>query len=191
MQKVIFVVLAFFFTLAWANEKTYDFSFKDKELTDIVKSYSEISGKKFVFDSSFRGKASILSPSKVTEAKALDLLSMALANNGYAIIQPKTEQRADTFWIMAARNVQRSDVQIYTSIPPQAPERMVTLVFTPKYLSAERINKEMRILPSKDGEMVVMADRNQLIITDFSSNIVRVYGLLSELDKPATNSKKN
>ncbi len=191
MQKVLFVVLAFVFTFAWANEKTYDFSFKDKELTDIVKNYSEISGKKFVFDGNFRGKASILSPGKVTEAKALDLLSMALASNGFAIVQPKAEQRADTFWIMPARNVQRSDVQMYTSLPPQAPERMVTLVFSPKYLSAEKLNKELRILPSKDGEMVVMADRNQLIITDFSSNVVRVYGLLSELDKPASTSKKN
>ena len=191
MQKILFVVLAFVFTFAWANEKTYDFSFKDKELTDIVKSYSELSGKKFVFDGAFRGKASILSPGKVTESKALDLLSMALASNGFAIVQPKSEQRMDTFWIMPARNVQRSDVQMYTSLPPQAPERMVTLVFSPKYLSAEKLNKELRILPSKDGEMVVMADRNQLIITDFSSNVVRVYSLLSELDKPASTSKKN
>lgn len=189
MQKVIFVVLAFFFTLAWANEKTYEFSFKDKELTDIVKTYSEFSGKKFVFDGSVRGKASILNPGKVTEAKAFDLLSMALASNGFAVVQPKSEQRADTFWILPARNVQRSDVQIYTSTPPQAPERIVTLVFTPKYLSAVNLNRDLRILPSKDGEMVVIGDKNQLIITDFSSNIVRVHALLTELDKPA--NKKN
>lgn len=190
MRSVLFVVAAFISTMAIASEKLYDFNFKDKEMPEIVKAYSDISQKKFVFEGSFRGKATIMSPGKVSEEKAFDLLSMALASNGYAIVQPKEGQRADTLWIMPARNVQRSDVQIYTSAPPQSPERMVTLVYSPKYLSAEKINKEMRILPSKDGEMVVMADSNQLVITDFSSNVVRVHALLTELDKPAQKKVK-
>lgn len=191
MHKIAVLAFTFFAALAWASDKTYDFSFKNKELTDIVKAYSEISGKKFVFDSSFRGKATILNPSKVTQEKAFDLMSMALASNGFAIIQPKSEKRQDTYWIMSARNVQRSDLQVYTTVPPQAPERMVTFVFTPKYLSVDSINKNIRILPSKDGEMVPVPEKNQLVISDFSSNIVRISELLTELDKPAASNKKN
>lgn len=190
MQKIAILVFTFIAAFAWANDKTYDFTFKDKELPEIVKVYSEMSGKKFVFDGNFRGKATILSAGKVTQEKALDLLSMALASNGYAIVQPKTEKRADTFWIMPARNVQRSDLQIYTTVPPQAPERMVTFVFTPKYLKVDEINKNLRILPSKDGEMVSVSEKNQLIISDFSSNIVRISELLTELDKPTASKTK-
>lgn len=189
MQKIAVLVFTFIAAFAWANEKTFEFTFKDKDLTDIVKTYSEISGMKFVFDGNFRGKATILSPSKVTQEKAFDLLSMALASNGYAVIQPKSEKRQDTYWIMSARNVQRSDLQIYTTVPPQAPERMVTFVYTPKYLKVDQINKNIRILPSKDGEMVPVVEKNQLVISDFTSNIVRISELLTELDKPTTASK--
>lgn len=56
------------------------------------------------------------------------------------------------------------------------------LVISLKYASANEINKELRILTSKDGELVPVSRTNQIIITDWVSNLYRITNLLKEID---------
>ena len=111
---------------------------------------------------------------------AFSQLSNALALNGFAITR-----RDDTMVVMTARNIQRNLIDTYTdTVPPLRPERMVTYTTTLQNVPVENINRDLRILASREGEMSVYAPGNQLIITDWSSNIQRVAALLKLLDKP-------
>ena len=47
------------------------------------------------------------------------------------------------------------------------------------------MDKQLRFLPSKDGEMRPYAPTNSIIITDYGSNIARVTKILNELDVPS------
>ncbi len=155
------------------------FTFQNEELTKIIETYSKASGQKFIIDPGVRGKATILMPEKISVAEAFNQLSSALAVNGFAI-----SKRDDTMVVISARNVQRSMVEITTEVPALKPERMVTWIFSPKYLSVSQINRDLRILPSRDGEMNLFVPKNQLIITDWSSNIQRIAELMKNLDTP-------
>jgi general secretion pathway protein D len=62
---------------------------------------------------------------------------------------------------------------------------MVTWVIALKYLNATNVNKELRMLCSKDGELSVHSERNQLVITDWTSNLYRIAALLKQMDIPA------
>lgn len=168
------------FTMSFANaEPKLKMYYKNEELTKIIEAYSKASGQKFVLDPMVRGKVSIFMQQPVSIPEAFNHLSSALAINGYAI-----STQGDTMVIKTARNIQRDLIEVSTERPSLKPERLFTWVYKVKHLSADNINKDIRILLSKDGEMVVNTDTNQLIFTDWVSNLNRVAALMKELDQP-------
>ncbi|MFN7729910.1 MAG: secretin N-terminal domain-containing protein [Bdellovibrio sp.] len=86
--------------------------------------------------------------------------------------------------IRSARNIQRDGIEVLTELPPARPERMVTWIVTLKNASVEKVNRDLRILTSKDGEMSIFMDTNQLYISDFTSNLYRIKKILDRLDQP-------
>lgn len=162
-----------------ASAATMKRYFKNDELVKIIEAYSKASGQKFVVDPSVRGKISIFNQDEVSIEEAFNQLSSALAVNGFAI-----SKQGDMMVVRQARNVQRDLIEVASELPPLKPERMVTWVAQLKNVSAETVNRELRILLSKDGELSVVPASNQLIFTDWSSNLGRVSELLKQIDKP-------
>jgi general secretion pathway protein D len=181
MRSLVLAVLCFVSISAYAAD-TFKFSFTNEELGKIIDVYAKETGQKFVVDPGVRGRASIILPEKVTSEEAFNQLSEALAVNGYAI-----SKHGDTMIVQSARMVQRNLIEIYEDkIPALKPERMVMYVATLKHIPVSTVNQEIRVLPSKDGEMAVYSQANQIIFTDWSSNINRMANLLASLDKPAS-----
>lgn len=165
--------------------KKISFSFENAELSKIVSVYAKVSGQRFVIDPSFRGKATILLPGPVSIEDAFSLMSTALASNQFAI-----SERGDTMVIMSARNVQRSLIPTTSQLPPLNPEKMIMMIFQLKHVSAEEMNRRLRILPSKDGEITPFEQSNKLLVTDWVSNVHRIAKVIAELDQPKSNDYK-
>ncbi len=185
LLSILMVALSFSFAHAADKIKMY---FKNEEMMKIIEIYSKASGQKFVIDPAVRGKASILLQEPVSLEEAFNHLSSALALNGYAI-----SKHGDTMIINSARHVQRDLIEISTEVPTLNPQRMYTWIYNAKYASVEEINREIRIFSSKDGEMSVNPRTNQLIFTDWTSNLIRIAEIIKQVDKqmdPATSQKK-
>lgn len=180
MKQVLSIVIASLLLagVAQAEEKLKMY-FNNEELTKIIEIYSKASGQKFVVDPSVRGKVSMYIQEAVTVEEAFNQLSSALAINGFAI-----SKQGDTMVIKSARNIQRDLVEVTTAKPTLKPERMTTWIYTVQNHSADSINRDLRMLTSKDGEMSVNMNTNQLIFTDWSSNLNRIAELMKEIDKP-------
>ncbi|MCB0422390.1 MAG: general secretion pathway protein GspD, partial [Bdellovibrionales bacterium] len=142
--------------------------------------YSKLSGKQFVFTDHVKGRVTIAAPGKVHLDEAFNLLSLALAHQGYAI-----SEQGSVNVISTARNLQRSFIPVVRKLPKLQPEKMVTYVRSLKHIKAESISKKVRMLSSRDGEMSI-GPHNELIFTDWISNLHRVENLLKELDEPQT-----
>lgn len=165
-------------SFAHAEEKIKAY-FNNEDITKIIEVYSKASGQKFVVDPGVRGKISIFIQEPITVEEFFNQLSIGLALNGYAI-----SKQDDTMVIRSARNTQRDLIEVVNTQPALKPERMVTWVYTLKNIPAETVNREVRILTSKDGEMSVVPRTNQLMISDYTSNLQRIGNILKELDKP-------
>jgi general secretion pathway protein D len=174
-----FVCITLFSTAAFAAPETFKFQFVDKPVADVVEHYSKKTKQKFVIDTSLRGKVTLLSPNPVTAVEAFDLLSRALARQGFAI-----SEQSGVFVVMHARDISRSKIEVTEKLPAIAPERMVTWVVKLKHAKADSILKNLRILPSKDGELSTDG-KGQLILTDWVSNIVRVAEIIAAIDVPS------
>lgn len=176
----LFAILMVIFSLTIANaEEKIKMYFNNEELIKIIEMYSKASGQKFVVDSGVRGKISIFLQEQVSIEEAFNQLSSALAVNGYAI-----SKQGDTMIVKSARSIQRDFIEVSTDRPSLKPERMYTWIYNVKNVPADSINRELRILASRDGEVSINVNMNQLIFTDWVSNINRIADLMKQVDKP-------
>lgn len=158
----------------------------NEEITKIIDIYSKASGQKFVVDSVVRGKISILNNEDIALPEFFNQLSTALALNGFAIVTLD-----NTMVVRNARSAQRDYLEVSEKVPSLQPQRLYTWIYTPKHVSAAEVQKDLRLLTSSYGEMSAMPGTNQLVVTDWTPNIVRISEMLKTLDRPVTaNSKK-
>lgn len=165
---------------AQAADKTIKFNFsKSADITDVIQAYAKESGQKFIIDPQVRGRVTIINNEPITMTEAFNQLASALATNGLAYV----EQEGVTI-IKQARNAQRDNIPVVTELPPLRPERMMTYMITLKYARAQDVNRELRILTSKDGELVPVDSTNQIIVSDYTPNLHRIANILKNLDTP-------
>lgn len=167
---------------------TAKFSFQNEDLLKVVEAYARWAEIKIIVDPNLRGRITILNPGPVSVRQAYEDLSLALSLEGMGF-----SRVGDTLVLRSARNLQRGLIEVKTTLPAVKPERMVTYVLKLKNIPAVAVNRDIRILLSKDGEMVPDANSNSLIITDWTSNLQRVHNVMMELDVPANAkmAKKN
>lgn len=172
-------------TTAAVTGPTFAFQFRNAEMVDVIQSYSKVTGQKFVIDGGIHGKVTIMNPRKVTSEEAFNLLSLALASASVAI-----SVQGDTMLVMQARQIQRNMIPVVTELPAAKPERMVAWVVDMQNIDADEVNRQLRLLTSKDGE-VMSFGRNKLIIQDFISNLYRVHDIIAQIDKPGYQAPKD
>ena len=180
MKKMFLLCILILSQAAFASDK-FNMSFKDEELTKVIETYSKKSGQKFVIDPSVRGKVTILISDPVSKEEAFNHLSTALAVNGFAI-----STQGDAMVIRSARTLTRANIEVVSELPAIEPERMISWVYTAKHIPAETINREIRMLLSKDGEMGVVTDTNQILFSDWISTLHRVDQILKKIDQPVS-----
>lgn len=160
-------------------ETIESFDFPNAEITDIIKTISELTGKNFIIDPGVRGKITIIAPTKITVAEAYKAFLSALAINGYTVVPSGSFLK-----VKNARNAQRDSIETYSGAYYPNDDQMITRIIHLKHISAEVVNQQLRILPSKDGEMVVYTPTNSIIMSDYGSNIDRVMKIINQLDVP-------
>jgi general secretion pathway protein D len=182
-----FSLLALMPAIAFAAPPTKDikFNYRDSSIVKVLDDYSKASGQRFIISPNVKGKITIINPAPIDLKEAFDQLSTALAANGVGI-----STQDGVMYVASAREIQRNYIPVVTQVPPIRPQRMVTMVFKLKHISADTLNKELRILSSRDGEEVPYLPTNSIIISDWTPNVARVAKIIEQLDQPAGPDKK-
>jgi len=160
-------------------ETIESFDFPNVEITDVIKAISELTGKNFIIDPGVRGKITIIAPSKLTVAEAYKAFLSALAINGFTVVPS-----GQFLKVKSARNAQRDSIETFAGAYYPNTDQMITRIIHLKHISAEAVNRDLRILPSKDGEMSVYPPTNSIILSDWGANIDRVMKIINQLDVP-------
>lgn len=160
-------------------ETIESFDFPNVEITDIIKAISELTGKNFIIDPGVRGKITIIAPSKISVAEAYKAFLSALAINGFTVVPSGGFMK-----VKSARNAQRDNIETFSGAYYPNSDQMITRIIHLKHISAAQVNRDLRILPSKDGEMNIYEPTNSIIISDYGSNIDRVMKIINQLDVP-------
>jgi type II secretory pathway component GspD/PulD (secretin) len=186
MRTILLLTALLMGQSVFAGDKKIDFNYKMVDLNKVLDDYSHATGQKFIVDPGVHAMITIINSGPVSTEEAFNQLSTALALNGVGF-----STRDDAMVLMQARALQRSMIGVGTQLPPMKPEKMYTWMPTLKYVSADDVNRQLRILTSKDGELVPVQHNNSLIISDWSSNLYRIAAILKEVDVPAGKTVKS
>ncbi|MCB0347256.1 MAG: type II secretion system secretin GspD [Bdellovibrionales bacterium] len=153
------------------------FDYPNADIADVVKAISELTGRNFIIDPNIRGKITIIAPTQITKAEAYKAFLSALAMNGYTVVP-----YGKFLKIKSVNDAKRDNINTYSGSYSPDTDQMITRIIHLKHISAEEVNRSLRILVSTKGEMAPYAATNSLILTDFGSNITRIMNIISQLD---------
>lgn len=155
------------------------FDYPNAEITDVIQAMSQLTGKNFIVDPGVRGKISIIAPSQITVAEAWKAFLAALAVNQLTVVP-----YGKFLKVKSTRLAQRDSIETYSGDYYPNSDILITRIVHLKHTSAEEVNRRLKILQSRDGDITAYEPTNTLIITDFGSNVERIMKIIKEIDRP-------
>ncbi|MCB0414265.1 MAG: type II secretion system protein GspD, partial [Bdellovibrionales bacterium] len=160
-------------------DKIDSFDYPNADISDVIKAISRLTGKNFIIEQGVKGKITIVAPTQITVAEAYRAFLSALASLNYTVVPAGKFLK-----IKNSRAAQRDSIETYAGEYFPNTDQMITRIIKLKYISATEVDKQLRTLPTKDGEMRPYEPTNSLIVTDYGSNIERIMKIIKELDVP-------
>jgi len=167
------------------NEKSFTINFNDVELEQIIKTFSELTGKNFILEEIPKGKITIISPARIPKDQALNIFQAILNLNGYQMVQTSID---NLYRIVPLSEAVRSNIPIYLPKQklPRPDENFITRFIPLDYLEVQQASNLVQPLLSKEGASVIpYQPTNTLIVVDTALNIERILKVLKALDVPS------
>jgi len=158
--------------------------FRAVELTDLINTISELTGKNFLYDEKVKGKVTIVSPESMTLEEAYQLFLSVLYVKGYTIVPSGKVNK-----IVPIKGVRSEGLPTIVDGYRHSTEQFITRLVRLEYLDAATIARTvLQPLVAATGHLLAYPPTNTLIITDSGANIERLLRIIRELDLPGSAS---
>lgn len=158
-----------------AGEKTITLNMKNADLSAVVATVSEITGKNFIVDPRVKGKVTIIS-SKPLDKDALYQVFLTVLNvHGFAAVET-----GEVVKIIPDADAKHNP----TPMSGEGGE-IITQAIAIKHVSAAQLVPILRPLVPPQGHMAAHTQTNTLIIADHAANIARLMKIIERIDEPS------
>ncbi len=156
--------------------------FKDIEITDLIQTISELTGKNFIYDDSVKGKVTIISPRSMTLDEAYQLFLTVLNVRDYTVVPSGQVNK-----IVPTKSAKESNLPTVTDGVGRAAENFVTRLIPLENIDANIMaTTVLTPLIPKTSNIVAYTPSNTLVITDSAANIERLAKIIKQLDVPSS-----
>lgn len=171
-------------TTATKKPASVTLDFKDVELTDLIQTISEMTGKNFVYDDTVKGKVTIISPRGMSLDEAYQVFLSVLSVKGFTIVPSGKMNK-----VVRTQEAKENTVPTGSDAAQSGSEQIVTRLVPVQNIDvASFATSVLTPLIPKSGSVVAYTPTNTLIITDSMANIERLLKIIAELDVPGTSS---
>lgn len=163
--------------------------FDNVDLKVIIKYMSELTGKNFIIDSSVKGTATIISPTKIPIDEAYKVLESILIVNGYTTVPSDNMVK-----IIPIAQAKQLDIETHVGKEIEGDalkDRVITQIVPLEYADVEKLMAVLMPYISASGYIASYLPTDTLIITDTSSNLSKILEIIRDLDKPAAVQPEN
>ncbi|MDZ4185589.1 MAG: type II secretion system secretin GspD [Desulfuromonadales bacterium] len=158
--------------------------FKDVELTDLIQTISEMTGRNFVYDDTVKGKVTIISPRGMSLDEAYQVFLSVLSVKGFTVVPAGKMNK-----VVRSQEAKENTIPTGSDAASSGAEQIVTRLVPVQNIDAATFAATILTpLIPKSGSVVAYAPTNTLIITDSMANIERLLKIIAELDVPGTSS---
>ena len=166
---------------ARAKKTKVSFDYKDVTVEGIVKAISELTKRNFIIPEKIKGqKLTILSPTKITAGEAYQVFLAALAINDITIVKV-----GKFYKLVTSKDSIKQPIPTCVGDADQCPkfsDQMITTILRIQNIDVSQVEKVIKGLVSKQGNLVVFGSSNSLIISEYASNITRIRKIIASLD---------
>jgi len=159
-----------------AEEVTLNFS--DADLTAVVNSVSQITGKNFIIDPRVKGKVTVISSKPLNEDEVYNVFLSILQVHGFATVPTDNAIK-----IIPDASAKQDATPVDLRPKRRDGDQLITRVILIKNVNATQLVPVLRPLVAQQGHLAAYADTNVLIISDRASNIERIEQIISQVDK--------
>ncbi|MHB1660787.1 MAG: type II secretion system secretin GspD [bacterium] len=192
-KKFLFLLTLAFFSTGFASgasghalryvkvKKTgyVSLNFRRVELPALVKFFSKITGKNFIYSGKLTGHITIVSSKKITLKEAYKAFLTALSYKGYAVVKSN-----GLYKIISTAGARQNPVSVYAGGRSAYGHEFETQIIFLKYLNSQSIAQVLMPLLSPSANIQNFAPTNSLILTDFASNVRKADKIIKGLDVP-------
>ena len=163
-----------------AQAQPVTLNLKDADITAVIATVSDITGKNFIVDQRVKGKVTIISASPMSKEEVYQVFLSLLEVNGFAAVPS-----GNVIKIIPDVNAKQTSTPVATDDRPGKGDEVVTRVIHVKNISATQLVPVLRPLSPQQGHMVAYPGTNALIISDRASNIERLVKIIERIDQPS------
>ena len=164
------------FRPAQAEEVTLNFS--DADLTAVVNSVSQITGKNFIIDPRVKGKVTVISSKPLSEDEVYKVFLSILQVHGFATVPTENAIK-----IIPDASAKQDAAPVVSRASRRDGDQLVTKVIQIRNVNATQLVPILRPLVAQQGHLAAYAQTNVLIISDRASNISRISEIIQRVDK--------
>ncbi len=165
-----------------ATDGGVSLDFTDIELTDLIKTISELTGRNFVYDDTVKGKVTVITPERMSRDEAYQLFLTVLSLKGFTVIPSGKVHK-----IIRNKDAKETNLPLLADGRKTRGEQFVTRLVRLKHIDAETMaDRVLAPLVPKTGNIVSYSPANTLIITDSAANIERLVMIIRRLDVPSS-----
>ncbi|MCA8967694.1 MAG: hypothetical protein KDC48_22630, partial [Planctomycetes bacterium] len=161
-----------------------NFDFEDADLRTVIEAVAEFTGKNFLIDPRVKGTVTVVAPEPLSEDEAYQAFLSVLEVNGYVTV----EADGVTKIVPEEEGRTRDTAAVGRGLRANG-DGMVTRVVRLRYARADRLLPLLRPLVPDYGHLAADPDTSSIVITDRSSNVKRLVGIIQRLDTPVADGE--
>ena len=151
---------------------------KDADISTLIATVSEVTGKNFVVDPRVKGKITVVSSSPMDASGVYETFLSVLEVNGFAAIPS-----GESIKIVPEATAKTEGGGYVNREHVLAEDEMVTHVIDIKNGSAQQLTAVLRPLVAQSGQLAAYAPSNSLIISDRAANVSRLERIIEQMDQ--------
>lgn len=151
---------------------------KDADISTLIATVSEVTGKNFIVDARVKGKVTVISSSPMNSAGLYETFLAVLSVNGYAAIPS-----GDTIKIIPEASARQEGSARFGAAGGRPIDEVVTHVYQLQNINAAQLVPILRPLVPQWGHLAAYQPNNTLIISDRAANVERLGRLITQMDQ--------
>lgn len=179
VRMSVFLLMSAFTASVAAESVTLNL--KGADISALIGTISEITGKNFIVDPRVKGKITIISSRPLDKKEVYDVFLSVLEVHGFSAIPYGKITK-----IIPDADAKHHAAQTATESNPGVGDEMVTRVIEVKNVAAAQLVPILRPLVPPQGHMAAYPQSNMLLISDRAINIERMMELIARIDQPTS-----
>jgi len=160
------------------QEDELTLNLQNADITALVQTVSEITGKNFIIDPRVQGKITIISSAPTHPDKLYELFLSVLRVHGFAAINS-----GDIIKIIPDTTAKQNNIPIIVGAGKSQTNEVSTLVLELQNVSAKELVPILRPLLPQSAHLAAHLDSNILIASDNAKNLDRLRKIVRRIDK--------